>query len=1064
MQTEDPWQDEIVGYRLSPQQTHAWLRGPREAAARAQCAVVLPVGIDEDRLRAALGALAERHEILRTTFRSRAGVRIPTQAIHEQLAPAVEVVVHEDESILRDPAALDELLAGEAARPVELEGGPLVRALLVRMPGDRAVLLLTISSLCADGPSLLVLVRELQQVIDDRAASLSAPLQYADFAEWRNELAAGDDAVEAKAFWQELVSAATPSPTLLFGRREVGGAASLRGVPVRAPEVSALAAIEQDVGAVTFLEACWHALVARLSGDSQVTILTVLRGRAQQELRDAVGAFEQALPIGSRVEEETTLAEVVDQVRRGRAELERKEDFVQAPDLGAFAESVTVGFAANDAADLECPVAVVRALPTAMRLAASWCRSAEGWRGEVLYDPAAYSREDAEAIARSYGTLLAAAVAADNAAVAELALVGDGERAAILSQVNDTAGDLPRTSVHWLFEEQAARTPERLAVRSGETALGFGELNRRANQVAHELRASGVGRNVAVGLCMDRSAEMIVGLLGILKAGGAYVPLNFEHPAARLRHQLEEADAAIVLTREALLDRLPPDGATPLCVDRDRARFDARSDEDPERINEPDDLVYVMYTSGSTGLPKGVGVTHANLLNYTNHMVGTLGADDAEGLQFAAVSAISTDLGNTAVFPSLASGGCLHLVSPQASMDGSLYASYASEHPIDVLKITPSHLAGLLAGREPVEILPRRWLVLGGEAASWDLVARLDGECRILNHYGPTETTVGSCTFDVGTDVARWDPATVPIGRPIMNTRVYVLDSRLEPVPAGVAGELCIGGAGVSLGYVGRPRETAEVFVPEVGAEDAGARMYRTGDRARFLPDGNLEFLGRVDQQVKIRGFRVEPAEVEAALLRHPAIRQAVVVADAGQGEPRLVAYLVASESPPAEELRAILAEVLPDFMIPSVFVPIDELPFTPSGKVDRRALPDPQAVEHGRVSDYVEPRTPLEAELAAIWADVLRLERVGATDDFFMLGGHSLLATQVIARVRLKYDVELPLHTLFISPTVASLAQAVTELLEEEDAELGDLLEGLKGLSEEQVGHLLAGSGDGEV
>jgi acyl-coenzyme A synthetase/AMP-(fatty) acid ligase len=395
----------------------------------------------------------------------------------------------------------------------------------------------------------------------------------------------------------------------------------------------------------------------------------------------------------------------------------------------------------------------------------------------------------------------------------------------------------------------------------------------------------------------------------------------------------------------------------------------------------------------------------------------------------------------------------LHLVSPQAAMDGKLFADYVSEHPIDVLKITPSHLTGLINGAELEAILPSRWLVTGGEALPWALAEQVQaaGRCRMLNHYGPTETTIGSCTFDVGDDVSAWRPGTVPVGKPISNTRAYVLDGQLEPVPVGVPGELCIAGAGVARGYIEQPEQTDAVFV----SDPAGSgRLYRTGDLARFLPDGNIEFLGRRDEQVKIRGFRVEPAEVEAVLGRHADVSQAAVtVAADAHGSPRLVAYVVARTQTDAADLRAFCAESLPDFMVPSQFVPIDALPFTASGKIDRRALPDPGDVDLRQETDYVAPSTPLEQELAAIWADVLGVERVGATDDFFALGGHSLLATQIVARVRTTLNVDLPLHILFLSPTVEGLAREIIGLQGNGgtgDAEMEALLDEIEGLQEE--------------
>jgi amino acid adenylation domain-containing protein len=447
-----------------------------------------------------------------------------------------------------------------------------------------------------------------------------------------------------------------------------------------------------------------------------------------------------------------------------------------------------------------------------------------------------------------------------------------------------------------------------------------------------------------------------------------------------------------------------------------------------KHLNEPDDLVYVMYTSGSTGLPKGVAVTHANLVNYSLAVAERLALAEEEELQFAVVSAISTDLGNTAIFPALLCGGCVNLVAPETAMDPQAFAALAEARDIDVLKITPSHLGALLAGSDSAAVLPRRTLVVGGEALSWDVVDDVQSRApslKIVNHYGPTETTIGSCTWDLAAGAMRQQSATVPIGRPIANSYAYVVDASDELLPPGVAGELLLGGAGVARGYVNRPEETAERFVEDpFGA----GRVYRTGDRARYLPDGAIEFLGRLDDQLKIRGFRVEPGEVESGLARHSAVRQAAVRASQdASGNARLVAYVVTTSDVSGDDLHAFLGESLPEYMIPSAFVSVDSMPLTASGKIDRLALPDPDTAHAEREARYVAPRDEVEEEISRIWGELLGLERVGVFDDFFELGGHSLLATQVIMRVRRVYG-DVPLQAMFIAPTPAGLAEVVRE------------------------------------
>jgi acyl-coenzyme A synthetase/AMP-(fatty) acid ligase/acyl carrier protein len=445
----------------------------------------------------------------------------------------------------------------------------------------------------------------------------------------------------------------------------------------------------------------------------------------------------------------------------------------------------------------------------------------------------------------------------------------------------------------------------------------------------------------------------------------------------------------------------------------------------------------VLYTSGSTGVPKGVAVRHRNLVNYTQFISRKLTLEP--GLQFATVSTIAADLGNTCIYPALVSGGCLHLISYEAATDSAQFSAYLNRYPIDVLKIVPSHLGALLRASDGRPLLPRRHLILGGETLKPELLEQIratGAACRVLNHYGPTETTVGSLTFETEEyeSVRRWSPASVPIGRPVANTQVYILDEQRQPVPVGTIGELYIAGAGVAEGYWQQPELTAERFLADPFRGEG--RMYRTGDRARWMPSGVVEFLGRADDQVKIRGFRIELGEIETVLAEHAGVRQAVVLAsEAENGEKRLVGYIVPKThpAPSSEQLQQHLAQKLPDYMVPGLFVTLDKLPLTANGKLDRKALLEMEA--QGPEREYVAPRTPVEEVLAGMWQELLKLERVGIHDDLFKLGAHSLLATQLISRVRRTFQVEVPLRAMFEAPTVAGLAQRIEAAQKETDA-----------------------------
>jgi amino acid adenylation domain-containing protein len=661
-----------------------------------------------------------------------------------------------------------------------------------------------------------------------------------------------------------------------------------------------------------------------------------------------------------------------------------------------------------------------------------------GSQATLALDGSRFDDGAARRIGTSFEAFVSHAADMPAARIGDLRLVGLAESRTLLEAFNDTDDPFDATCFHYLFEDQAHLTPDRPALACGGDVLTYAELNARANQIAWLLRRSGGGNGRCVGLLVERSALMIVGLLGILKAGSAYTPLLPGLPRARLLHQLEETAAAVVLTQASLERSIGlPKAVAAVCLDRDRDTLAREPAGDPPRTTDPHDLAYVIYTSGSTGQPKGVAVRHDNLVNYTRALarkIGVTPVSDGPALSFATVSTLAADLGNTSIFPCLASGGVLHVIDEATSLDGQGFAVYAAAHPIDVLKITPLHLTALAAFEHGEDILPRRVLITGGEASSWpllDLVRKRPG-LHWLNHYGPTETTIGSLTFDVeaGLETRRW-AGTVPIGQPIGNTRAYVLDNSRALLPIGVPGELYIAGRGVSAGYLNQPGLTNERFIDDRFSSTPGAKMYRTGDRVRRLPNGAIEFLGRVDHQVKIRGYRIELGEIEAALRRQPAVAQAVVMAREDRpGDRRLVAYVVPREIGRLTEpvLREALAPELPAFMVPSACVLMEALPLTANGKLDRRALPPPAETAIGRacVPGPARHANQIESRIASIWKDVLGLRSIGWHDDFFSAGGDSLKALHAIARMERDLGMRVT-HAMFIAhPTIEGVAAAL--------------------------------------
>jgi amino acid adenylation domain-containing protein len=951
---------------------------------------------------------------------------------------------------------IEELL--RSSRGINIEQGPVVAATLVDLGGQRQALALTFSILSVDHESLNIIRSEFAAQYSGTKLT-SEVLEYADYSEWQNEWLRNDDEAARRAaqFWKDAHPQSLPAVSLPFEHKRGSAIGLWSSVPFSL-QASLLGRTPEEVE--NFLFACWQIFLWRMGGQPEFALGYQSNGRNHEEFLGAVGVFSKLLPFRADFATPRSFSEFLDETRRERVRTLEWQDYFS---FERFDQALTTAFVFSPLSEGgSSPITeLMRYVPAqGPHLELRATSRTNSLETALTFDPARFERETVVHFAEAFSTLCRGALENPSAEINALPITSYNERQRVIVAFNQTAAEYPREKcIHQLFEECASKYPERPALRFGERWFSFAELNCEANRIAHVLRENAVSTNVPVALCVERSAEMIVALLGIVKAGGCYLPLVPDSPKSRLAHQLADAGSPVIVTESTYLERLPEFKGKIILLDRDRDLIARAPDTNPGVAVSPHDLVYVIYTSGSTGTPKGVAVGHGNLVNYSHFLCRRLGVSDyPEGLQFATVSTIAADLGNTAIFPSLISGGCLHVIGFEPAMSPALFAEYGAKHPIDVLKITPSHIASLLEANNP-GVLPRKFLVLGGEAARWDLIERVRklGSCAVLNHYGPTEATVGCCTFSVDqVEVRAWEPATVPIGQPIANDQVYVLDPEMKPVPVGVVGELCIGGAGIAQGYLNQPQQTSERFIADPFSSEPTRRLYRTGDLARFLPDGNVEFLGRIDQQVKIRGFRVEPAEIEAVLKLHPAVRQAAVVPyEDKTGEKRLAAYIVGRFR--HQELVAHLNQYLPDYMVPSALVAVESLPLTANGKLDRRALPPPQL--EAAVHERIAPRNPEEQKLAEIWQQVLKRESLGVTDDFFELGGHSLLATQIISRIRNQFRVQMPLQVFLQNPTIAALASQIPNHppIESEQEEMARLLRELDGISEEEAERLLA-------
>jgi amino acid adenylation domain-containing protein/non-ribosomal peptide synthase protein (TIGR01720 family) len=1014
-------QNTLQGFKLSPQQRRSWTLQPERDIYRARATFALTGEIDRERLWRAVGQVAGQHETLRTVFLNAAVLSVPLQAVVE---PAFAC-------------------AAAGAGGLDFERGPLVSFELVEAGEGRAALAVSAPSLLLDAGSLAVLFAEIAEAYAGGGADGEDPLQYLEFCAWQSELlqSADDELLQAKAFWarqelpardQRLMGEPAPGSLEEFAPEFV----DVEVADELTREVEEAAAALGATPRIVLLSA-WVALVSRFTGSEAPAVGATFDGRKFEDFSKALGPFAQTLPLRVRIEDGLAFADLVARVSEVEGELRYWQEYAPwdlgfeqerarlvypfAFELEAWPEDRAAGGATFAFADQW-----ICSEPFRFRL--SCLHRPGGLRLRIGYDAAGTGAGHARELGGSFATLLRDAVRQPAAAVRDLEVLAEPGFARLVIDFN-RAAPLPPDPLllHERASRQAARRPEALAVVDAERALTWEDLEVRSNRLAHHLRALGAGPEVRVALWLERSADLVVALLAVLKSGAAYVPLDPSFPSERLALMMEESGAPILVTQSALAPGLPPLPARVVELERESAAIERCGAEMPASGVEPENLAYVLFTSGSTGRPKGVAVEHRQVTAYLDAILARMAPEDAAA--YAVVSTFAADLGNTVIFPALATGGCLHVIGHEEARNPEALAARFASDPIDVLKIVPSHLEALLSAGSPERVLPRRLLVVGGEAASAALVAELRRAAsrglRVLNHYGPTETTVGVMTHPVTPDVEGGAP--LPLGQPLGSARIYLLDSRLRPVPTGMPGEIHIGGAGVSRGYLGRPDLTAERFIPDpFGAP--GSRLYRSGDLARFRPDGAVEFIGRVDHQVKIRGYRIELAEIDATLRRHPEVREAVaMVREDRPGERRLVGYVVPKRAggtfPPAD-LRTFAARWLPEAMIPAAFCPLAALPLTANGKVDRAALPAPE--RQLRTGGAEGPRGAVEETLAAIWSQVLGIERVGIHDNFFELGGDSILVIQVVARAA-RAGLRLQPKQMFERQTLADLA-AVAE------------------------------------
>ncbi|MCA2657550.1 MAG: amino acid adenylation domain-containing protein [Microcystis sp. M049S2] len=1017
-------------------------------------ALSLSGSLQVEALKQALGSIIQRHEPLRTRFQTVDGV--PVQVIDPQ--PIWELTMV---NLTGKETEAEKLAYRESQTPFDLTKSPLLRVTLLKLQPEKHILLINMHHIISDGWSIGVFIRELSHLYGAFVAGKeptlpTLPIQYADFAVWQREWLQGKVLAAQLEYWKRQLAAAPPLLELPTDRPRPA-IQTFQGKTERfqldSKLTQQLKTLSQQSGCTLFMTllAAFGVVLSRYSGQTDIVIGSAIANRNRREIEGLIGFFVNTLALRLDLSEKPSFAAFLKQVQAMAQDAYEHQDLpfemlVEELQLERRLDRnplVQVMFALQNAANeaWNLPGLTIAEMSWELDsvrfdLEVHLSEVNDGIAGYCCYKIDLFDETTIARLLQHFQNILRAIIANPQQSVSLLTLLSEQEQKQLLVDWNQTQADYPQDScIHQLFEAQVERTPDAIAVVCSDQQLTYTELNKRANQLAHYLRSLGVEADCLVGLCVERSFAMIIGILGILKAGGAYLPLDPEYPTERLSFMVKDAQISVLLSQEKLVEKLPEYQATRVCLDKDWPTIAKFSRDNLNIKLQPHNLGYVIYTSGSTGQPKGVMMGQLALGNLILwQLQNTTVANEAKTLQFAP---ISFDVSFQEIFSTLSAGGRLVLIPEELRRDTSALLDFLEKQAIERLFlpfVALQQLAEVSVSRQ-FWVGSLREVITAGEQlqitpaiAAW---FRSLENCTLHNHYGPSESHVVT-SFTLTNPVENW-PILPPIGRAIANTQIYLLDSYLQPVPIGVPGELYIGGIALAEGYLNRPELTAERFIPnpfdppltplDKGGEQP-SKLYKTGDLARFLNDGNIEYLGRIDNQVKIRGFRIELGEIEAVLSQYSDVQTtAVIVREDTPGDKRLVAYVVLNPNSQATsgELRQFLTNQLPAYLVPNTFVILESLPLTPSGKCDRRSLPVPEPQE---LSDhYIAPKSPTEEILAQIWVQVLKVERVGREDNFFELGGHSLLATQVLSRINSAFGLDLSVQIMFESPTIAGIA-----------------------------------------
>ncbi|BAY73752.1 amino acid adenylation domain-containing protein [Nostoc linckia NIES-25] len=1031
----------IHGFQLSPQQKHLWLlqQANNSLAYYSFTAVEITGNLNTEALKDSLKTIVQRHEILCTNFCCLPGMNIPLQVIDDHSDLLIKE--HDLRSINPEKQnnGVELLIESIKQQKFDLEKSSLQISLVI-LSESRYVLLLKLPALYADRTSLHNLVTEITHAYTGNLHD-DEPVQYIVFSDWQNELLESEEAEIGRKYWREkdinhIFNLKLPNENLLSGKAEFKPQIFTQVIPPQfAAKINAIAENFNTTESSVLLT-CWQILLWRLTNVPNMVVGTYCDGRSEEELQAMLGLLAKYVPVDCYLQGNLKFSEALEQISLNQNQAYEWQDCFNWELISGLDDipflPLCFEFIEENSEILTTNAVKFSLLQQYVcfdkfKVKLLFIRTENSLQAQWHYDSELFLPEDIERLSGQFSALLESAINYPYALLSELQILSEHERQKLLVEFNNTqTGFTANKCFHQLFAEQAERTPDNIAVVYQKQQFTYQELNNRANQLGHYLQTLGVKPDVIVGICVERSPLMLIALLGILKAGGAYVPIDPNYPLERKAFILKDSQMPVLLTQQHLMADLATNEIKVICIDSDWGTINEQKIDNPITTATTLNLAYVIYTSGSTGKPKGTLISHQGLVNYLCWATQRYTVE--QGVGTVVHSPLGFDLTITSLLSPLLVGRTVELLSEEQGIE-TLSQALKKSSNLSLVKITPAHLDLLKQQLSKEEIVNKtRAFIIGGEnllAESITFWQDVAPDTILINEYGPTETVVGCCIYEV--PIGKHTSGSIPIGKPIANTQLYILDQYLQPVPTGVAGELHIGGIGLARGYLNQPELTALKFIPNPFSKQQGDRLYKTGDLVRFLPSGDIEYIGRIDNQIKIRGFRVELGEIEAVINQHPSVSASVaIVREDKPGNQNLTAYITLhpDKTLTISELRRFLQNKLLDHMVPTAFMILEAFPLTSNGKVDRRALPMPDALRPELEVAYVVPQTEVEKTIASVWQKALNLEKIGIHDNFFEIGGHSLLLVTVHSQLQEILNPELSTLDLFRYPTINSLAE----------------------------------------